>query len=98
MGYRFEAALGLAQAVPTWSLVRDGLILSGISLVVLMGICLCKEPPRFWRWLRSEHYGDSAKCRLCGRRNPKTGMYHHRVYGWFCTEAEYLEMRQEYRW
>ena len=97
MGYRLEV-LGLALAGRAWLLVRNGLVLSGSGLAVLLGICLREELRRFWRWLRSEHYGDSAKCRLCGCRNPKTGMYHHRVYGWFCTEAEYLEMRQEYRW
>jgi hypothetical protein len=46
---------------------------------------------KFWRWLWSEHYSETAKCVWCGDRKVKTRMYHDLPAGWFCSEEEFRE-------
>jgi hypothetical protein len=47
---------------------------------------------KFWRWLWSEHYSETAKCVLCGDRKVKTRMYYDAPRGgWFCSEEEFRQ-------
>jgi hypothetical protein len=44
---------------------------------------------RFWRWLWSGYYSDTAKCAECGTIASKTRMVYEAPYGWFCNNAEF---------